>query len=224
MAVSTGHGPVVPHAREASLWAVHEQRGTSGPELRIYSADAVAAESLQSLDEARGAVRVVAGVPLARIALEPTASVQAVETASLALSAQLLGMAERLLAMTVEYVGVREQFGVPVGSFQAVQHRLADIRVGLDRAWPSVLVAAARVAEGADKALLDVSVARVLVDGAVDGAAYACLQSHGAMGYSREHPLHMICSTIWAARGDFGDRDHHLSRIDALLADGSGPE
>lgn len=215
LAVSRGHGAVVPHARGSHLLAVH-----GGDQLRVYARDGVSTEPLPGIDGARGTERVLRGSPLVTIDLDPAEAVRTQLLANVALAAQLLGQGERLVAMSVQYACEREQFGVPIGSFQAIQHRLVEARVALDRAWPSILVAAGAIDTAETDAGTAVSTARVLTDDAADLCAHTALQTHGAMGYTREHPLHLLASAIWGARSDFGDREEHLARLEALVLAG----
>ncbi|MFG2144667.1 acyl-CoA dehydrogenase family protein [Streptomyces sp. NPDC048696] len=103
--------------------------------------------------------------------------------ARLAAAAQAVGVAEELLRRTVAYVKERTQFGVPVGSFQAVKHRLADTLLAVEFARPLLYGAAVTLAPG------DVAGAKVAAGSAVYSAARAALQLHGAVGYTQELDL-----------------------------------
>ena len=120
-------------------------------------------------------------------------------------AAFLVGLGEQMLAMAVQHVQTREQFGRPIGSFQAVQHHLADARLALEFAWPLVLRAGwcldhdrgatptacwMAKAEAADAALL---------------VARKTLQCHGAMGYAHEHDLQLFMKQAWELAPRFGD-------------------
>ncbi|NEB13508.1 acyl-CoA dehydrogenase, partial [Streptomyces coelicoflavus] len=109
--------------------------------------------------------------------------------AALATAAQSLGLGRALLARTVEYVEQRTQFGVPVGSFQAVKHRLADTLIALEFAEPLVHGAALALAAGSPEAGRDVAAAKVTAGEAAHRAARTALQLHGAVGYTDELDL-----------------------------------
>ncbi|MET8284851.1 acyl-CoA dehydrogenase family protein [Streptomyces sp. NPDC051639] len=109
--------------------------------------------------------------------------------ARLATAAQALGVGLALLDRTVAHVGRRTQFGVPVGSFQAVKHRLADARTALDFARPLLFGAALTMAPA------DVAAAKVTACEAAYTTARAALQLHGAIGYTAEYDL-----SLWLAR------------------------
>ena len=95
----------------------------------------------------------------------------------LAAAAILVGLAERMLSMTVDYVAARRQFGVPVGSFQAVKHRLADAYLAVEFARPAVLAAGWAQASGAADAAEQTSVAKVLASDAATTVARAAISA-----------------------------------------------
>ncbi|MFJ7056790.1 acyl-CoA dehydrogenase family protein [Streptomyces griseobrunneus] len=109
--------------------------------------------------------------------------------ATFATAAQALGCGEALLRATVAYVKQRTQFGVPVGSFQAVKHRLADTLLGLEFARPLLYGAAVELAEGSPGAGAAVAAAKVAAGEAGYAAARTALQLHGAVGYTEELDL-----------------------------------
>jgi len=107
-------------------------------------------------------------------------------------SAAMVGCAERLLEITVDHVRCRVQFGVPIGSFQAVKHGLADVYTALVVAWNAILSA---VAEAPEKEIA-LLVARVLAVDAALSAARAGAQFHGGIGYTAELNVHLFLKTI----------------------------
>lgn len=143
-----------------------------------------------------------------------------VEAGYLAASAQLLGSAERVLADTVTYASQRRQFGRPIGSFQAIKHALADVRVQLDFVRP--LVHGAALALDAGDAPRSVSAAKALASDAALLAARVGLQVHGAVGYTRELDLSLWVLRIRALRSAWGTPSFHRQRVlDSLLAERS---
>jgi alkylation response protein AidB-like acyl-CoA dehydrogenase len=122
-------------------------------------------------------------------------------------AAQLCGLSDRMLDLTAEYVKERKQFGVPVGSFQAVKHHLADARIALEFARPLVYRSAATLSA------VDTSMA---LSKAADTAlitARAALQCHGAIGYTTEYDLHLYMKRAWALARAFGDARFHRNRV-----------
>jgi alkylation response protein AidB-like acyl-CoA dehydrogenase len=132
---------------------------------------------------------------------------EAVDRATLAAAAQLLGCGERLLADSVDYVQQRKQYGRTIGSFQAIKHRLADVRIALDFARPLVHGAAL------DPSPRAVSGAKVAAGDAAYLASRAALQVHGAIGYTAEFDLGLWINRVRALVGTWGGAAHHRARI-----------
>jgi alkylation response protein AidB-like acyl-CoA dehydrogenase len=133
----------------------------------------------------------------------------AFDTAVLAVSAQLLGAGERVLADSVAYVKQRKQFGREIGSYQAIKHALADVRIALDFARP--LVFAAALGE------ISPSAAKVAAGDAAYLASRTGLQVHGAIGYTAELDLSLWITKIRALVGAWGTPAVHRARLLAEL-------
>ncbi|WP_416903593.1 acyl-CoA dehydrogenase family protein [Micromonospora echinospora] len=134
----------------------------------------------------------------------------------LADAAQLVGLARRMLDLTVGYVGQRRQFGVPVGSFQAVKHHLAEALLRLELAVPTVRAAAWSVARRTPERDADVSAAVLLAVDAARTMARTAIQCHGAIGYTVEYDLHLYAKRTWAVAARC-DPDAHLDRLAGAL-------
>ncbi len=135
------------------------------------------------------------------------------------LAAVLLGLSRRMLDMTSEYVQVRRQFGVPVGSFQAVKHPLATALVRLSVARPVLLRAAYSLARRDPARARHASMAKALAAESALLSARVALQAHGAIGYSFEHDLHLFMKRAWALSAAFGGPLEHRAKIAAHLFD-----
>ena len=122
-------------------------------------------------------------------------------------------MAERMIEMTAEYAREREQFGQPIGSFQAVKHLLADALLRLEFARPAVYRAAWSVAHGEPTRARDASMAKAFASEAARAAARVALQVHGAIGYTWEHDLHLWMKRAWALAAAWGDAAWHRERV-----------
>ncbi len=147
---------------------------------------------------------------------------QLLQRAALYSAAELLGLCEAMLSLTASYVTERKQFGVPVGSFQAVKHHLAGARVRLEFARPALYRAAYSLATGAETSAHDVSMAKSMASDAADEAARVSLQCHGAIGYTFEYDLHLAMKRAWALSADFGDARSHRARIFDLVTAARG--
>lgn len=144
----------------------------------------------------------------------------ALDRGALAAAGQLLGVADRLVEMAVGYATERKQFGKPIGSFQAVKHMLADVKVRLEYARPVVSRAAFSVARGAALRALHVSMAKAQAAEAAGLAARRALQVHGAIGYTWEQDLHVWMRRAWSLARAWGDTPFHRGRIAEALFEG----
>jgi hypothetical protein len=148
-----------------------------------------------SLDPARRLTRLLPGGEL----LTPeTPLAHALTWARLATAAQALGIGLALLDRTVAYVKQRTQFGVPVGSFQAVKHQLADAKLALEFARPLLFGAALTMTEP------DVAAAKVTACEAAYRTARTALQLHGAIGYTAEYDLSLWLTKARVLRASWG--------------------
>lgn len=144
---------------------------------------------------------------------------QAWNRGSLGSAAQLLGLCSRMIDMTVEYAKVREQFGKPIGTFQAVKHHLVDALLSLEFAKPVVYRAAWSMVHDPLAANTHVSMAKIYASKAAEIAAKKALQIHGAIGYSFEYDLHMWMKRAWALRRTWGSDAWHRERVARAVLD-----
>lgn len=158
-------------------------------------------------------------IPLASGPDGKDATAAAFDRGALATSAQLIGLAEHMLDVTVDYVRERRQFGVPVGSFQAVKHHLADALLRLEFAKPVVYRAAYSMSHGLDTRSRDVSMAKCFASEAALVVARKALQCHGAIAYTVEYDLHMWMKRTWALAASWGDAAYHRNRVGRVLLD-----
>jgi alkylation response protein AidB-like acyl-CoA dehydrogenase len=145
-----------------------------------------------------------------------------VNRAGVALAAQLVGLASRMLDLGIDHSANRKQFGKPVGSFQAVKHHLADVAVKIEFARPVVYRAAYAMQKSDPQRAVHVSHARLAAGEAARLAARRSLQVHGAMGYTWEADLQMFMKRAWALEASWGDRGFHKTRVAAhVLGEGA---
>lgn len=137
----------------------------------------------------------------------------ALDRGAVAVAAQLCGLVQRMLAITVEYVKERKQFGAPIGANQAIKHHLANVAVKLDYARPVVHRAAYSISHGDPVAPVHASMAKACAADAALLAAKACLQCHGAIAYTMEHDLHLFMKRAWALVPAYGDPAWHRARV-----------
>jgi alkylation response protein AidB-like acyl-CoA dehydrogenase len=189
--------------------------GGDDGEVRLHERGELDAEPVRSVDGSRQLAR-LRGRPAGGTVLAAT-SEAAWQRGVLGTAAVLVGLADRMLSMTVGYVVDRRQFGVPVGSFQAVKHRLADSYLAVEFARPAVLAAGwAQAADAADAAE-QTSMAKVLASDAAVAVARAAIQCHGAIGYTTEYDLHLFAKRAWALVPSWGSAGWHRRRLAAAL-------
>jgi alkylation response protein AidB-like acyl-CoA dehydrogenase len=148
-----------------------------------------------------------------RLIRDPAEVDRALDRGALGTAAQLIGLGRRMLDLTVGYVKERRQFGVPIGSFQAVKHHLADARIALEFARPLVYRAAWSVAQADPDRAVHVSMAKATASDAATLTAGKALQCHGAMGYSYEYDLHLYMKRSWALAAAWGSASWHRGRV-----------
>ncbi len=190
-------------------------------EVHLLGSGDVSIRPVQSVDGAR-ALGVVDWEPsgdtlIASGEAGSHAVTRAFDRAALGAAAQLVGLGGAMIDMTVAYAGERRQFGVPIGSFQAVKHHLADAALAVAFAEPLVLRAANSLAHGDPDAPVHVSMAKARASEAALVASEAALQCHGAIGYTVEYDLHLFMKRSWALAARYGDADFHRDRIRIAL-------
>ncbi|HKB30747.1 MAG TPA: acyl-CoA dehydrogenase family protein [Streptosporangiaceae bacterium] len=190
----------------------------------LYEVDATAAgvtrTALVSLDMTRQLCDVSLHEVPARVIASGEAAERAVQAAlaagAVVLASEQLGLAERCLDMTVAYVRERRQFARPVGSFQALKHRLADLWVSITQARAAARYAAACQSAGDPDTPVAVALAVSACCEAAVAAAQECVQMHGGIGFTWEHPAHLYLKRAKSASIAFGTPDRHRATLAAV--------
>lgn len=190
-------------------------------ELHLVASERFTASPVASVDRSRR---------LATVEWEPSAdsllvagdaarrsAALAFDRGALGTASQLVGLARAMIDLTVGYVGQREQFGRPVGSYQAVKHHLANALLEVEFAAPLVYAAAWAVANQAADRSRAVSMAKSTASDAATTAARVALQCHGAIGYTVEYDLHLWMKRAWALAAAWGDAQWHRERVSHSL-------
>jgi len=133
------------------------------------------------------------------------------------LAAEQTGLAQRCLDMTVAYVKERKQFARPVGSFQGLKHRLADLWVSVTQARAASRYAAACLATGSADTKVAVALAKAYCSDVAVQAAQECVQMHGGIGFTWEHPAHLLLKRAKADSIAFGTADAHRAALASLV-------
>jgi alkylation response protein AidB-like acyl-CoA dehydrogenase len=128
-------------------------------------------------------------------------------------SAEMLGAARRCLDMSVEYAKVREQFGQPIGSFQAIRHRCAEMLLEVENAHAAVYYAAWALTAGAEDAAVASSICKSYVNEAARKVCGDSIQVHGGIGFTWEYDLHLYMKRAKALEPLYGDTEYHRELI-----------
>ena len=196
-------------------------------ELHAIAGDALQLEPQPSNDGSQRLFRVDAKVSAQTcVATGATAAAlleSALDRGALFSAAQALGVADRLIELAVDYANQREQFGVPIGSFQAVKHMLADVKVALEYARSHVYRAANSVARATEGRAVDVSMAKLAACEAANRASRVSLQVHGAIGYTYEQDVHIWMKRAWSLEAAFGNSVFHNQRLASGVIDRTIP-
>jgi len=191
----------------------------------LYAADAaapgVSRAPVVSLDATRPLCDLSFDSVPARPVATGEAAVRAVASALAAgaamLASEQLGTAERCLDMTVAYVKERRQFARPVGSFQALKHRLADVWIQVTQARAAARYAAACLAAGDPDTPVAIALAKAACGDAAVHAAQECVQMHGGIGFTWEHPAHLLLKRAKSGSMAFGTPDRHRAALARLV-------
>ena len=142
---------------------------------------------------------------------------RAVEEAAVALALETVGTCQTIFDVTLEYAKHRRQFGVPIGSFQAIKHKFADMLIALERARATGYYAALTIAADDDRRTLAVAVAKAAAGDCQRLLGKEGIQIHGGIGYTWEHDMHLYVKRAKSNDAFFGGTAYHRSRIASLL-------
>jgi alkylation response protein AidB-like acyl-CoA dehydrogenase len=189
-----------------------DPRGRGVTRAAVTTMDTTRRLAIVRLDRAPG--RPIGAIP------GSAALARARDLACIALSAEQVGAAQRALELTVAYTKVRVQFGRAIGSFQALQHRMAGLHVLVESARSLSYAAADAAAEGAADLGLHAAAAKVYCSEALARVAGEMIQMHGAIGITWEHDAHRYLKRAHGAGQLFGRPSEHATRVAAAIIDG----
>jgi alkylation response protein AidB-like acyl-CoA dehydrogenase len=148
----------------------------------------------------------------------------ALQVGSALLAVEQVGAAQHLLDLSVDYAKTRLQFGRPIGSFQAVKHRLADLLVDLEHARSAAYHAVWALTDGSDDPVLAASIAQATASAAFARVATDTIQVHGGIGFTWEHQAHLYFKRATTDAALLGSPEQHRSRVAALVLDTASAE
>ncbi|WP_322014566.1 acyl-CoA dehydrogenase [Paraburkholderia sp. J12] len=217
----TGAKSVVQHGAQADYWIV-PARLAGEVALFVVARDArgVEVQDYRTIDGQRAATLKFDGAHARRLgdaSLGAAAWEQIADYATFLLCAEAIGAMDALNHATVEYTKTRQQFGVPIARFQALQHRMAEMLIHAEQARSLTYLAAARYSsESADERRRTISAAKVRVGQAARYVGQEAVQLHGGMGVTNEVAAAHLFKRLAIIDTTLGDVDHHLERFAAL--------
>jgi alkylation response protein AidB-like acyl-CoA dehydrogenase len=199
--------------------------GSDGIGLFVVSQEWVESTAIQTLDASRQYATVTLDavrVPTERVLGEPGCCGHAlglvVEEATTALALETVGTCQSIFDISLEHAKAREQFGVPIGSFQAIKHKFADMFVALERARALCYFACACIAEDDPRRSLATSMAKAAAGDCQRLLVQEGIQSLGGIGFTWEHDMHLYVKRAKSSDAMFGTARQHRARIAALSA------
>lgn len=215
----TGQKLFVPDAASANFIVVAARNG-------VFVADAKAAGIKIAPMAGMDITRKIYSVEFSDTPAEKLASPQglagALDIATAALVAELVGGMQRTLDITVQYAKTRKQFGKPIGQYQAVQHQCADMYLETESSRSAAYYAAWALEHGTPEAALSVSIAKMYASDAGRNVGNHGIQVHGGMGFTWENDVHLYYRRAKASETMLGDATFHRERIAQLTIDRAG--
>jgi len=225
-----GHKSVVPAADEADAFIVPARTGgaasdTQGIALFLVekSAKGAQVQGYATQDGARAGELTLADTPAALIQEDAFATLeQAIDVGIAAACAEAVGVMDKLVALTVEYMNTRKQFGTTLATFQALRHRMADVKMQLELGRSMSYFASLKLGEPAAARRRALSQAKVQLGNSMRFVGQQCTQLHGGIGVTDEYIGSHYFKRLTMLEMTFGDTLHHLGEVSARMTDSSG--
>ena len=186
-------------------------------------AQGLAVRAYPTQDGARAAEITLANTPATLIALDALPLLeQAVDAGIAAICAEAVGVMDKLVAITAEYMNTRKQFGVPIASFQALRHRIADVKMQLELGRSMSYFASLKLGEAPAQRRRALSQAKVQLGNSMRFVGQQCTQIHGGIGVTDEYVSSHYFKRMTVIELSFGDTLHHLGEASARMGDAAG--
>jgi alkylation response protein AidB-like acyl-CoA dehydrogenase len=223
----TGTKSVVPAGDEADAWIVPARCEAADGPVRLFlverGADGAGLRSYPTQDGARSAELTLSGAAATLLRDDGAQALQlAADIGIAAACAEGTGLMERLLAMTAEYLNTRRQFGAPLASFQALRHRVADLKMQLELARSMSYYASMKLDEPAAARSRAMALAKVQLGRSMREVGQQCIQLHGGIGVTDEYAASHYFKRLTVLELGWGDTLHHLATVSAGLQDHAG--
>jgi alkylation response protein AidB-like acyl-CoA dehydrogenase len=186
--------------------------------IRLFLADTPPVRSYRTMDEMRAADVVFKGARAEPLGGDLALVEEVTDFATALVCAEAVGAMKFACDTTLEYLKTRKQFGVPIGTFQALQHRMVDMFIACEQARSMACLACSKFDsnEGAKDRARAVSAAKIKIADNARHISQESVQLHGGMGMSEELKVSHTFRRLAVIAGQFGDADHHLARFAAL--------
>jgi len=224
----SGAKSVVPAGDEADAFIVPARiagADTDAAGIGLFVVERAAAQvrGYPTQDGARAAELVLDAAAATLITEDGHAALEAAVDAGIAAQcAEAVGVMDRLVAITVDYMNTRKQFGVPIASFQALRHRIADVKMQLELGRSMSYYASLKLGEPAAQRRRAVSQARVQLGQSMRFVGQQCIQLHGGIGVTDEYVASHYFKRLTVLEMGFGDTLHHLGEVSARMQDTAG--
>jgi len=218
----SGTKSVVPAGDEADAFVVPAAHG-GGIGLFLVEKAAAQVRGYPTQDGARAAEVVLKDAPASLITVDGLATLEhAVDVGIAAACAEGVGLMDKLVALTVDYMNQRKQFGVPIASFQALRHRIADVKMQLELGRSMSYFASLKLGEPAAQRRRALSQAKVQLGNSMRFVGQQCIQLHGGIGVTDEYVGSHYFKRLTMLEMTFGDTLHHLGEVSARMTDQAG--
>jgi alkylation response protein AidB-like acyl-CoA dehydrogenase len=226
----TGTKSVVPAGDEADAFIVPANLGGSDDDdsgialfLVERGAAGVTVGAYPTQDGARAAELTLADTPAQLITADGLAALQAgVDVGLAAVCAEAVGVMDKLVAITVDYMNTRKQFGATLASFQALRHRIADVKMQLELARSMSYYATLRLNDPARRRRQAIAQAKVQIGQSARFVGQQCVQLHGGIGVTDEYIASHYFKRLTMIEMQFGDTLHHLGEVSARMQETAG--
>lgn len=222
--VVSGAKSVVPAGDKADAWLVPAQTG-QGLAMFLVAKDGAATQTSGYLtqDGSRAAEVRFSNAPAQLLTRDgPTALEHAVDIGIAASSAYAIGVMDQTLAVTADYLNTRKQFGVPIASFQALRHRMADMKMQLELARSMSYYASLKLNAPTDERRLALARAKVQLGQSLRFVGQQAVQLHGGIGVTDEYIVSHYFKSLTQLEMTWGDTLHHLGEVSARMQESAG--
>ncbi len=226
----SGAKSVVPAGDEADAWIVPARVSGAVDDVKGIAlfivekgAAGVSMNAFPTQDGSRAAQIELAATPATLITQDGLATLEhAVDAGIAALCAEAVGLMDKLTAVTVEYMNTRKQFGATLSSFQALRHRIADVKMQLELARSMSYFASLKMGEAAPARRRAIAQAKLQLGQSMRFVGQQCIQLHGGIGVTDEYIASHYFKRLTVMEMSFGDTLHQLGEVSARMTDTAG--